>query len=327
MKTRDTEYLYASMRVKSLEKNLLSDAVLDALIDTATLEDMAKVLTSYGYGELQSVSPSEIEKALASARRETFETLAEISPNKAVCDIFRMKYDYHNIKVILKSDMSEQAADHLLSNAGRYSAKDIQSAIHQGDLKNLPQTMQSAILEAREILSRTNDAQSCDFILDRAYFEEMKTAAEKSNDHFIKGYVLLLIDVLNLRAATRALRQKKDADFINRALIDGGNISKDRVYDAYLSGTISEVYARTSLEEAATFTTPQVPLGEFERLCDNAVMKYLKSAKYIAFGEAPLVAYIAAREADITAIRIITAGKTQCLARDEIRERLRDCYV
>lgn len=327
MKTRDTEYLYASMRVKSLEKNILSNASLDSLIDAATLEDMAKILSGYGYGEIQKVSPSGIEKALSAARRETFETLSEISPNKSICDVFRMKYDYHNIKVVLKSDVSGQNAEHLLSDAGRYSAKDIAAAIHQGELKNLPQIMQTAIISARETLSRTNDAQSCDFILDYAYFEEMKTVAEKSDDSFIKGYVTLLIDVMNLRAAVRALRQKKNADFLNRVLICGGSISKEHIYDAYLSGTLGEVYSSTSLAEAQEFAHTNGSLTQFERLCDNVVMKYLKSAKYIAFGEAPLVAYIAAREADITAIRIITAGKTQCLARDEIRERLRDCYV
>ncbi len=327
MKTRDTDYLYASMRVRSLEKNLLDSVALDALIDAASFEDMAKTLSNFGYSDMQNVNALEIEKVLATARRETYTTMSEISPNKAICDVFRMKYDYHNVKVILKSDAAGQSSESLLIDAGRYSAKALASAIHQGDLRDLSDALKDAIPRAREVLSRTEDAQSCDLILDHAYFDEMKAEAMKSNDSFLKGYVSILIDTLNLRIAVRAARQKKDADFLSKALVSGGSISKDRIESAYMSGSLGDAYTGTELEEAHSLSHTGASLTQFERACDNAVMKYLKSARYVAFGEAPLTAYIAAREADITAIRIIAAGKAQDLPRDEIRERLRECYV
>ena len=68
-------------------------------------------------------------------------------------------------------------------------------------------------------------------------------------------------------------------------------------------------------------------LTDFERLCDNAVNDYLKTARLVPFGDAPVVAYLAAKENEFTAIRILLTGKLAGLEPDTIRERLRDAYV
>ena len=62
---------------------------------------------------------------------------------------------------------------------------------------------------------------------------------------------------------------------------------------------------------------------EFERELDNALIRYMKSAKYVAFDERPIIAYIAAKEAEAMTVRIIMAGKLENLSPDEIRSRLR----
>ena len=47
----------------------------------------------------------------------------------------------------------------------------------------------------------------------------------------------------------------------------------------------------------------------------------------MAFGEAPVVAYLCAREAEATTIRTILAGRKAGLSGDAIRERMRESYV
>ena len=47
----------------------------------------------------------------------------------------------------------------------------------------------------------------------------------------------------------------------------------------------------------------------------------------VSFGEAPVIAYLAAKEAEIVAIRIIMTGRLAGLPTDVIRERLREAYV
>ena len=69
------------------------------------------------------------------------------------------------------------------------------------------------------------------------------------------------------------------------------------------------------------------PLTQFEKDCDDAVLDEVRRAQCVAFGEAPVIAYLAAKEAEILAIRIILTGRLADLAPDIIRERLREAYV
>ena len=66
---------------------------------------------------------------------------------------------------------------------------------------------------------------------------------------------------------------------------------------------------------------------EFELECDNAVNEYLKGAKLVSFGPEAVVAYIAAVEGEITAVRMILTGRLAGIAPQTIRERLRDLYA
>ena len=64
-------------------------------------------------------------------------------------------------------------------------------------------------------------------------------------------------------------------------------------------------------------------LTEFEKRCDDAVSDYLAGAQMIPFGEAPLLAYLAARETEYTNIRILLMGRAAGLSPEVIRSRLR----
>ena len=68
-------------------------------------------------------------------------------------------------------------------------------------------------------------------------------------------------------------------------------------------------------------------LTRFEKLCDDAVLNYVAGAKYVAFGEAPVIGYLAAKENELTSVRIIMSGRMAGLDADTIRERLRESYV
>ena len=53
----------------------------------------------------------------------------------------------------------------------------------------------------------------------------------------------------------------------------------------------------------------------------------LGDAKLVAYGEEPVVAYLAAVESEITAVRMILTGRLAGIDPQTIRERLRDLYA
>ena len=68
-------------------------------------------------------------------------------------------------------------------------------------------------------------------------------------------------------------------------------------------------------------------LTKFEKRCDDAVSAYLSDARFVPFGEQPVVAYLAARESESTNLRILLLGRSMGLAPDVIRSRLRESCI
>jgi V/A-type H+-transporting ATPase subunit C len=125
---------------------------------------------------------------------------------------------------------------------------------------------------------------------------------------------------------------KKNADFLKGVLFEGGSVSEQSILGVSNSGGggLAELYAATELRTAAEAGASALsggPLTEFEKLCDDAVGSYLAGAGCLAFGEAPLVGYLAAKETEFTNLRILLLGRRSGLAPDVIRSRLRECYV
>ena len=331
MKIKDSDYLYASARVRALERQLLGHDDAERMLEAESVADAVKVLSELGYPELDG-NPSSIENAISAERERTFALMRDISPNPEIADAFSIKYDYHNIKTLIKALYANQNAEHLLINSGRVDINTLVSSLKQDDLSPLPPAMREAYEDARDTLSRTGDAQASDFVLDCAMFLEMQECAKRSGSSFLFGYVRLMTDCANLRSVVRALRQEKSAEFMSRILLDGGNIStQDIIAAVNADGSPDKIFASSALQAAAeaasSAITSKGSLTVFERMCDDALCAYLESAKYSAFGDAPLVAYLAAKEIELSNIRILLTAKLEKLPAPEIRERLRATYV
>lgn len=330
-KIKDTDYLFLSTRIRVLERGLLTRERMERMLDAPTAGDAAKILQECGYPELEEVSVDRVNRMLSQARTQVFADLDFFAPDRKIIDVFKVKYDYHNAKVLLKSEARGVDAGYLLVDTGRVASAQLLEQVQSSDLRGLPGLLSQAIAEAREALGSTGDPQRSDFILDRAYFTDLLALARESGSEFLEGYVRLNIDVANLKSLVRTLRMGKDADFLRGVLFDGGTVEASQILSAVSAGSaIADLYAFTPLREAGELGANAVgggTLTRFEKSCDNAVMAYISSAKYVAFGEAPLVAYLAAKENEFTAVRIIMTGRLAELSADVIRERLRDCYV
>ena len=323
MKLKDTDYLYATMRVRANEKTLLTASQIERMVEAKTPEEAAKVLADAGYPDVSSNSFSDIERAIARVRKDAFDLVADACDNTCIREVFALKYDFHNIKTIIKAELTNQAPERIMSDFSVIPKEKLLSAYRAGDLSDIPEKMAKAFCDAKETLSHTGDAQLCDFVLDVACFEMMSDAAKASGSDFLVGYVALLCDIANLRSAVRVSRQKRSADILMQSLVPGGNIARE----VFLSFDFESGFARTALSDAAAYgaeaATGKRGMLEFERELDNALIKYMQSVKYVAFDERPIIAYLAAKEAEAMTVRIIMAGKFEGLASDEIRNRLR----
>lgn len=332
IKYKDTDYLTISARIKAMENTLLSRERMEQMLDARTDEEAVKLLQECGYPEFSADKPEEMDAALSAAREASFQDLGDSAPDPRYLDIFKLKYDYHNAKVLLKAQVTGAAPDHILMDMGRVPASDLKTAVESGELSGLPPLLASAIEEARSVLETTRDPQLGDIVLDGWCYRDMMAVADDTNSDFLRGYVRTVIDAGNLRTLVRSLRMGKSTDFLRGVIYPGGDIADDSVLAAAAGGAggIAEIYGPTALKTAAEAGAAALsggPLTEFERLCDDAVADYLSGAQFIPFGEAPLVGYLAARETEYTNLRIILMGRKAGLRPEIIRSRLRKSYV
>ena len=324
------DYLYISSLLRAREPRMLSRDKAERMLDAPNFEDAAKMLTDSGYEDMSQMSVKQIETALSDRRAAVFHELETLIPNTAALDLFRLKYDYHNAKVLVKSEAMHRNDASLLSSSGRVATETVQKRFQEDRLRDLPGELGSAAEEARNLLARSANPQLSDFLLDKAYFREMNALADELDSDFARGYVALLADSTNLRSAVRILRMGKDIGYLQEALVSGGSVSEERLTQGISGEGLASVFAGTALSKAAQLGTEAVSGGTltaFELACDNAVADYLSNAKLCSFGEESVIAYLAGTENELTAVRMILTGRLAGVPSDTIRERLRDLYA
>ena len=324
------DYLYLSSLLRARETRMLTRDRAERMLDAGSFEECAKMLTENGYEDLSQADIKSIEDKLSERRAEIFRELESLSPEPAALDLFRLKYDYHNAKVLIKADAMMQDDSKLLSNSGRVRPELLKRRFQEDRLKDLPGRLGNAMEEAKQVLARSANPQLSDFALDKACYVEMAELAEELDSDFARGYVAIQADSTNLRSAVRILRMGKDIGYLREALVSGGTVSEERIISGIAGEGIAAVFAGTGLAKAAQLGQDAVtggPLTPFELACDNAVSAYLSDARLASYGEECLLAYLAGCESELTAIRMILTGRLAGVPKDTIRERLCDLYA
>ena len=102
-KIKDTDYLAISARIKAMENGLLTRERMEQVLDARTDEEAVKLLQESGYSDLHATDPEALDKVLSATREAILEDLADSAPDPRYIDVFKLKYDYHNVKALLKS--------------------------------------------------------------------------------------------------------------------------------------------------------------------------------------------------------------------------------
>lgn len=329
------EFTQVIPRLRVLETRLLDKAKIDRMIDGDSANEALKVLQESEYANVMTgvKRAEDYEIILSKELKRVYELMYDASPSKALIDLMSIKYDYHNIKVLLKGMFLQKDFSEMLISVGKIDIHTLKQSINNNSLGELPKVMKEAIEKAKETFEANKDPQEIDIILDNAMFAEMKDIAKELNDMFVDKYVKALIDLTNIKTLLRVKKQNKNRDFLQEVIITGGAIDKDTIV-GFLNDApenISNKLSFTDYSELIRFGiedyTKTGSASLLEKLIDNYIMNMMKEAKFIPFGVEPVLAYIYAKETEIKVVRIIMVGKLNNISGEVIRERLRDIYV
>jgi V/A-type H+-transporting ATPase subunit C len=333
MKTAEFASIIPLIRV--WETKLLSRMYYDRLIESETLEDALRLLQETTYGSF--LANEDFEAALNKAALSMYNDIHKATPYENLVEFMRVKYDYHNIKTLIKGKFLNKDFSNILIHTGNVNALDLQTAINSGEIKTLSRAdkdnpkaidpngvMIEAIEAALQDYEDTKDPQRIDIILDKFMFKHMRQIVASINHDFINNYVSTLIDLANIKTLLRVKKLNKEVAFFTELIIDGGKLDRNTLISLF-SESIDGISHRLKSSEYISILKDN--LEGLERNSDNYLMNYMKKAKFINLGPEPIVVYMFAREAEIRNLRIILVGKLNKVSESLIRERLRDSYV
>ncbi|MBR5475012.1 MAG: V-type ATPase subunit, partial [Lachnospiraceae bacterium] len=156
-KIKDTDYLFLSAKVRTMERSLLNKDRMEQMLEAHSDLDAIRVLAECGYPEITEVTADSLNEMLSAERDKVFKEISGIIPDPEIMNVFKIKYDYHNAKVILKAEALGLDADRLFMDIGRVPAQEMKETIRSSEFLSLPPILKKAVIEAREVLGTTRD--------------------------------------------------------------------------------------------------------------------------------------------------------------------------
>lgn len=326
------DFTYAVGRTRVLETRLLDKDRIERMIAAANADEALRVLAETAYGPIASqINADEYEIMLNARLKETYELVRHISPTPAVADILALKYDFHNLKVLLKDRYLKQYDDDILVKLGTVDIEKLKSYMQEDNFKGMPDVLRDAIIEAQAAFEVSRDPQDIDMALDKAHYEAVYAIADDMHSDFVKELFRRQADMINIRTFVRVKAMGKDSRFLAKALLPGGYLDETffiELVDQTLGALIERLrftHYDGLVDGIAEFERTE-RLTAYEKLMDDELLSYIRDNRSDPFGPAAIIGYLWALENETRIVRIIMVGKINHMPSDAIRQRVREVY-
>lgn len=323
---RERIYPFAVASVRSMENKLLTKQRLLQMAEAKDAEEALRLLQDSDYGKTQVRDIHDFEKMIQNNLEEAYQAVAKLIPNETFMDIFRFKNDYHNIKVLIKEEISKVSGKKFLIQGGAIPIEELRKNFRERNYMELPNINAKAVEEAIEMYAKTKNGRYIDTILDRACFQVMSDAAEKLGIDYVTRYIRKLADVTNLKTLLRIRKLDRTEQELLESIVPGGELGPEILVRALKGDSAEAVLKETSYGSLCVGNMEQ-GFTAFEKACDDYLMDYVKEAKYKTLTPEPVAAYILAKETEAKCVRIIMTCKLHDIDAEIIKERVREAYV
>lgn len=330
------EYTQAVATMRVYEKRLLDSVRIERMTDAASAEDVMKILqeTEYSRSVGNNKQPEDFEQVLTNELERVYGEIYRMTKDKDLIALLALKYDYQNLKMLLKASVMEKDLQPVLQDMGTIPSSELRSNFESDNLDEYSTHIREAVRLALADFAKNRDPQRMDMLADQKYFEHLNSLVKDKKDiAMIQDYVAYQTDMFNLLALLRAKKQDREPAFIEDLFARGGDISVADLRDAYhesvdsIARKFKNYKIGPALRKGMDAYQDTGRLGEMERQMENGLISIVRSAKMVIFGPEPLFGYVVAKERENKLLRIILVSKINNIPPDRIRERLRDIYV
>ncbi|OIN98727.1 hypothetical protein AUJ66_00535 [Candidatus Desantisbacteria bacterium CG1_02_38_46] len=304
----DTRYTYAVARIRALETRSLNLEKIQRIVDAGDASTAWRETAGWHLLPKGELSPentqTDLEKFLIEEIRCTNNLFSSLSNDPELTNLFFLKYDFHNLKILLK--ISPESLDGMV-NLGLVPIEKLKESVIERNFRELPKLLQESIREILELVKIDTNLlygrlDMVDIILDKKMFDLIFRTLKRHpapSCSFLNMLFQTEVDICNLNICRRFKRLRRNRDFLNEALLPGGKLALKFLLEKYENNEYAP------LNEFINFQ-----IATFKLQLNNLY----ESTIYTAFGLEPLVAFLKKREKDAKMIRMIILAKLQGLA-------------
>ncbi|MDL2217331.1 V-type ATPase subunit [Christensenellaceae bacterium OttesenSCG-928-M15] len=326
-----SSYIYAVARIRALETGLIGKDRMHRLSE-GTLDDVVRMLVETGYGDMPEATADDCETMIARELTKANKLMQEVTPEQAVTDLFLMKADIHNLKVLLKARLLGNKEEPLLLEGGLYQTDLLVTAVRDRNYRSLPKALKEELNTLEKTLQVKENPQQISVALDRAYHLHAREVLKKHKNEFAGKYFNALADFDNVNALLRIRSMGGTKENLHEVLLPVGDVTHSAILSAFDQPfeTMSKQLSTGAAGGAIALGFEEVQRtgqnSAMEKARDNHLMRLIKKGKYDMDSLQPVLGYYLAREQEAKCVRLIVTAKRNDLPEQVITERLREVY-
>jgi V/A-type H+/Na+-transporting ATPase subunit C len=338
-----TLFAQSSSWIRVLETKLLNENELERMVLAKDARDAYKILNETDYsshvGDIEKLES--FQEVINAGLKDTKELIMRIAPENWVFNILWFRYDFHNLKVLLKAKYSGKEfaeVENFLLHFGAIPTEKLKKYIFGnedvsfGIEQDYEVYIKESVALAKMDYEKDEDPQMIDIVLDKRLCKIMNDIALRSGNAFLIKLTKKYIDLKNIELFIRLKIQKRDESLLLKGFINRGYLETYRFVDSFRKDVsdFSESMKHTDygdiIREAIKGYEDEKSFVKLDKLTYDHFTDYIQQAKRIAFGPEPVFAYFWAKKNNALVIRSVMVGKLNNIAPENIRKIIRTLY-
>ncbi len=320
-----TSISFACGRVGVLRRTALKQAQLDRLLSAHNGSEALRTLSDIGFS---TADDTDFQTAAEKHVLKACELIKAVTPEPNVTDCFFLRYDIHNLKILLKSRQLAQKPQYL-SDCGTLNVDKLRHCVAEHTYSELPQELKAAMESLEKRGAAKFDPMLVDTELDKAMYRQIFLNLAKSHQSVeITRYFTAKVDLQNVVMLLRLRAMGREtAEFISIAL-QGGQLNPQTLAnncaDSEKLARMLRLYGEKVYQATLAAISDAGKLPFFEKTADDYLYGIFRAHRYDSASLEMLIAFLLQKQREATDVRLILAGKFNGFSPEEVTERMRE---